>query len=424
MTSELNQRLSDLCMYTNSVSSPNKTIQQHKYIEILLTTGLISMWLIGYRAPNNSGIFLGDGIALITLLIAFIYSAYKGGISNFIPPAPSILVISIIGILCIYWTYLPYFQARAFYRDIVQYTFYLYFTWCAAKLITNKDRAFTLSTIITACIIGIQLISYYLSFSSPFEWIANKVDWLWISGHSDITEWEGTLMLSSLFQHRNQLAIFTAALYVYFLFQNRYGFSMLVGAACLLSGSRTGLAIIILVTIGYVIINFKNSHRSALIGLALLAVLIVGILCFGDAIIQKFKMYLLPNGDGSTNYRISIFRQGLQIIGKHSLTGIGIGQIKNVSGFDNFENSLLQIVMQLGVPASTLLFTVFIYKATKAKLFKLNPLALMCTATLLMSFLHPFLLQSQIAPFFIFTYFAMLQTQSDEVEQSSKSDAR
>jgi len=372
-----------------------------KLMQILFSIGLISMWLIGYRVGGPGGLFLGDTIALALLPICMGIIWFTEDFDSLVPEAPPIWFS--IGTLALvaHWATLPHFDARRFLLDVAQFSFYFYFAWLSVK--HGKTQA-VLPTVLAICFaLASFQIFWILQYRTNVYMEATKViASLWLSDLNVASNSGNSILATALFQNRNQFAMFSAALFAYVLFNTRWFFCILAIILVVASGSRTGMAMAVLLIVAFSIYSSICNRRYLIVVAVGAALFTYFTIEHASFIVNKFQRLLDWQTDSSTRERIQIYNRAWDSFKHQPLFGTGFGQLKSATGLDNIENSWARFVLEFGlIPVTTFTTITFILlKNTVRKTF--TPYIIAFIALAIMGIAQPFLWQSQIAPLFVY----------------------
>ncbi|MEJ2045162.1 MAG: O-antigen ligase family protein [Reinekea sp.] len=385
----------------NKAATQEIIIGSNRLLSLLFSVGLICMWLIGYRTPSQSGLFLGDAIGLVLLPIAAILIWYTQGFDSLLPKKiPKTVLITLFALIA-YWSTLPHFNARAFLKDSMQFSFYIYFCWLAVRF-TDERTVLRNALLLVSALITIELLVQFMFHLNIYTDIAKHTKWLWLSGGNVVSINKSLTVATALFQNRNQLAMFGAAIFAYFIFDKKWLLATLAVGTVVLSGSRTGMGMSALIMVAFLIYGSIYNRKLLLPFIAVLITACIALFTFGDFIVEKFIRLLDWRQDNSTNQRILIYKQAFAAWKEFRLTGSGLGQLKPSSGLDNLENSWARYFYEFG-----LIGLLFLYKviASIRRRAPQAPQTAALIALVLMALTQPFLWQSQIA--ILFSYLVM-----------------
>jgi O-antigen ligase len=385
----------------NKAATLEMIIGSNRLLSLLFPIGLICMWLIGYRIPSQNGLFLGDAIALVLLPIAAIFIWHTQGFDSLLPKKIPKTALITLFVLIAYWSTLPHFNARTFLKDSMQFSFYIYFCWLAVRF-TDERTVLRNALFLVSALIIIELLVQSIFHFNIYTYIAKHTKWLWIGMGNIVSINKSSTVATALFQNRNQLAMFGAAIFAYFIFDKKWLLATLAVGTVVLSGSRTGMGMSALIMVAFLIYGSIYNRKLLIPSIAVLIAAGIALFTFGDFIVEKFIRLLDWRQDSSANQRILIYKQALAAWKEFPLTGSGFGQLKPSSGLDNLENSWARYLYEFGLVGLFFLYKVI---ASARKITPQAPQTAALISLLLMALTQPFLWQSQIA--ILFSYLVM-----------------
>lgn len=195
----------------------------------------------------------------------------------------------------------------------------------------------------------------------------------------------------------------------FFYYRKRYGLLQLALALVIviLSGSRTSLAILVIgVAFEFLCEIMMNQNWLKKLGLCVFCVILACFvlwLCFTvplfyDMLGQRIETFILSlqgaqTSERSTNIRISMISEGLEVFSRHPITGIGIGNSGAYSVYSTyFHNNYVEILADTGLIGFTVYYSFWFVMAIYAihsfrRLGKTNTLRrmLFCSIGLIMA---------------------------------------
>ena len=142
----------------------------------------------------------------------------------------------------------------------------------------------------------------------------------------------------------------------------------LVGTAIILTGSRSCLLVVILISCIQVMPHVRVRHIFAISGIVVLIMLVTLFSPAGKRLLPIFSI----DGDSNLNNRVSALESGMEMLAEHPMFGIGPGYFrqayeqhyKPVNSQDDpssytLDNLIFQIACEFGIPAALMCIIIF-----------------------------------------------------------------
>lgn len=277
----------------------------------------------------------------ITILITFciiLLKGYKFSVSELIVPLIFIFSSS-VGII-----FVSSGDLVEYMKDLLQISFYLISAAALSRYVLNN---FNLKSIFDSIILAGVIVSLLGVLQYFVIYFLNVNIFTFISSMGGRDQWvDNYIRVSSITQHINHLPLVLFPPLAIALYRRKYKYAFLIMLGIFASGSRSGIAAsLALIYISF----FINRNIFTLILSSVVAFSGFTYFIYGTDFFEK-RLAFVASGtvDGSTQYRLDLWKRAWDLVLNYPLFGVGMGQESWMLKVDNLESSIMQILVNFG----------------------------------------------------------------------------